>query len=533
MKHLFLLAMLSISQVYAQTWEETQKVTSSDGAQGDIFGVSIYADGNYMIVGALSEKEDASGTNTLTEAGSAYIYEKDLDGNWNEVQKIVASDRAAGDKFGNSVSIYGDYIIVGASLEREDASGGNTLNYAGSAYIYEKDVDGNWNEVQKIVASDRALFDHFGTSVAIFNDYAIIGAYFEDEDATGNNTLADSGSIYVFERDAEGVWNEVQKIVASDRESGAYFGYSVSVNGDYLIAGAYREDKDVAGGNSLSNAGAAYIFKRDAGGVWNEVQKLVASDRGVEDNFGFVVAIEEDFAIVSAYREDEDISGGNTLNEAGAAYIFEKDVTGTWNEVRKLVASDRNANDEFGFSVSIGENYAIVGAQNEDDDASGGNAMIQAGSAYIFERNASGIWNQMQKIVASDRFGSTFFGSSCFIAENYAVIGARLAGVDGISQVGAVYSFQLSPPLSVLKNDSNPLFKVYPNPSNGKFMLDFDTSYDNIKIEITNIMGQKTFSKHYQNTDFIDVEIKGKSGIYFVNVTTTAGNKKTLKVLKK
>ncbi|MBN4065968.1 FG-GAP repeat protein, partial [Candidatus Amoebophilus asiaticus] len=160
-------------------------------------------------------------------------------GNWSEVQKITASDRGVADYFGISLCISGDYAIVGAFWEDEDTSGANTIGNAGSAYIFERDGTGNWNQVQKIVASDRASWDQFGHRVSISGNYAMVGANLEDEDASGADSLGQAGSAYIFERDGSGNWNQVQKITASDREANDRFGYSVSISGNYASVGAY------------------------------------------------------------------------------------------------------------------------------------------------------------------------------------------------------------------------------------------------------------------------------------------------------
>ena len=173
---------------------------------------------------------------------------------------------------------------------------------------------------QTITNSDRAAGDEFGRSVAISGDYAIIGAYLEDEDASGDNTRADAGSAYIFKRNA-GTWSLQQKIVASDRTAGDYFGWSVAISGDYAIVGAYDEDEDDAGANTLSDAGSAYIFNRN-GTTWSQQQKIVASDRAAGDQFGWSVAISGDYAILGAFSEDHDAAGANTLSGAGSAYIF-------------------------------------------------------------------------------------------------------------------------------------------------------------------------------------------------------------------
>ncbi|TAL57710.1 MAG: T9SS type A sorting domain-containing protein [Bacteroidetes bacterium] len=264
----------------------------------------------------------SSGTK-LTDAGAAYIFER-VAGVWTQTQKIVASDRAASDNFGYSVSISGNYAVVSANMEDEDAAGGNTANAAGSAYIFER-VAGVWTQAQKLVASDRAASDNFGRSVSISGDYAIVGAELEDEDAAGSNTILSSGSAYIFERVA-GVWTQAQKIVASDRATIDFFGVSVSISGNFAIAGAFRDDEDASGGNTKDAAGSSYIFERVAG-VWTQVQKIDAFDRDFSDEFGFSVGISPPYAIVGAWLQDYDASGGASISNGGAAYVFGDVVT--------------------------------------------------------------------------------------------------------------------------------------------------------------------------------------------------------------
>ena len=163
--------------------------------------------------------------------------------------------------------------------------------------------------------------------------------------------------------------SESAKLTASDGDFEDYFGYSVSISGDSVVVGAYRDD------DSGINSGSAYIFERDAKGTWTEVQKLTASDGAAEDSFGYIVSISGDSVVVGAYRDDD--SGINS----GSAYIFERDAKGTWTEVQKLTASDGAAEDSFGYSVSISGERVVVGAVYDDENSN------SSGSAYIFERD--------------------------------------------------------------------------------------------------------------------------------------------------
>ena len=148
------------------SWDEQLKIRASDAGSNDSFGGKAAISGNYAIVGA--EYNDAGGSNS----GAAYIFKKsDSDETWSQQIKLVASDPAVNDRFGSSVSISGNYAIVGAKWD-DDAD-----TDSGSAYIFKKnDNDETWSQQMKLVASDAADNDRFGQSVSIYGNYAIIGA---------------------------------------------------------------------------------------------------------------------------------------------------------------------------------------------------------------------------------------------------------------------------------------------------------------------------------------------------------------------
>jgi hypothetical protein len=416
---------------------------------------------------------------------------------------------------------------VGASQDDEDATGGNPIFSSGSAYIY-KNTAGTWTEVQKIVASDRGAADYFGNSVAISGDYAIVGAYEDEEDQSGGNFIFSAGSAYIYKNTA-GTWSQVQKIVASDRGIDDWFGLRVAISGDYAIVGAIRESEDTTGGNTLSNAGSAYIFKNTTG-TWTEVQKIVSSDRGEYDNFGMSVAISGDFAIVGADEEDEDAIGGNPIFSSGSAYIF-KNTAGTWTEVQKIVASDREEGDYFGYSVDILGDYVIVGAYGDEEDAIGGNNIFLSGSAYIF-KNSAGTWSQVQKIVASDRGYSDYYGNSVAISGQYAIVGAYeeqedTTGGNTLGDAGSAYIYKNeSLTVGMLENSFGDLLSVYPNPSKGNFTIDLGGVYKHTQISITDLSGKLIESKNTTQSQVLNLTIKEPAGFYIV--TVQADNKKAV-----
>jgi len=372
---------------------EDAKLTASDAAASNRFGFSVSISGDTAIVGAFGDDDAGS------FSGSAYVFEKDsVTGIWNQVAKLTASDAAADDRFGVSVSISGDTAIVGAFGDDDAGS------FSGSAYVFEKDsVTGIWNQVAKLTASDAAAFDSFGFSVSISGDTAIVSADLDDDACLPTiNQSCNSGSAYVFTRSGT-TWTQQAKLTASDAAAGDLFGFSVSISRDTAIVGS-RFNDDVP-----NNSGSAYVFTR-SGTTWTQQAKLTASDAAAEDNFGVSVSILGDTAIVGAAFNDD------VPNNSGSAYVFTRSGT-TWTQQAKLIASDAAAGDQFSFSVSISVDAAIVGAAFNDD------AGTSSGSAYVFTRSGT-IWTQQAKLTSSDAAAFDEFGVSVSISGDTAIVGA-------------------------------------------------------------------------------------------------------------
>jgi hypothetical protein len=289
--------------------------------------------------------------------------------------------------------------------------------------------------VAKLTASDAGDGDRFGYSVSISDDTIVVGAPWEQGSAG-----YDRGSAYIFTRNEGGAdnWGQVAKLLASDEQSYAYFGYSVAISGDTVVVGAFRD------GASDSERGAAYVFARNEGGTadnWGEVIKLTASDAANGDRFGNAVAISGDTIVVGAYWED-----GWMMDDRGAAYVFERNEDGAdnWGEVKKLLASDMVAGDEFGKSVAISVDTVVVGADMED----AGGYIPNRGVAYIFERNEEGsdTWGQVTKLTASGAAMNDYFGHSVSISDDTVIVGAygKKGGPFSPNQ-GAAYVFSLQP----------------------------------------------------------------------------------------
>ncbi len=440
-----LLVMVSSCFALQGQWRQLEKIVAEDRGVNNLFGSSVSVSGDYAIVGAYQNSEDESGNNFLGASGAAYIYKKDESGNWSQIQKIVASDRATSDRFGNSVAIYGDYAVVGAWFKNGEDLGGGTLLASGAAYIFKNDGSNNWMQIKKLVSVPQAQNDFFGQSVAIHEDYVIVGS-------PGDDSFA--GVAYLYKNDGSDNWTSAGQIKSSDISSGDRFGNAVAIHGDYVLVGAFEEEHSVGGGSTLSESGSAYIFKNSGSDTWFQTQKIVASDRSSSDRFGRSVSISGDYAIVGAANKTIVDASGGSLTFAGAAYIFKKDDSDVWAEDKKLVASDFNASDRFGWSVAISDTYAIVGAHLESEDESGNNTISKSGSIYIFKNEGLNTWSQEAKMTVADRNEEDEFGISVAMSDRQVIVGAHQEDEDQseentIDDGGAAYFFQYKDPQSI------------------------------------------------------------------------------------
>jgi len=399
------------------------KLSVSDKAVGDYLGFSVSISGDVVVVGA--RYADPGGTG---DAGAAYVFVKP-GGGWagmTQTARLTASDKAASDSFGYSVSISGDVVVVGAHY----ADPGGT-NAAGAAYVFIK-PGGGWadmTQTAKLTASDKAAEDQFGFSVSISGDVVVVGAYYADPGGTSN-----AGASYVFVKPGGG-WTDMTqtaRLTASDKAAGDYFGFSVSISGDVVVVGALYADP-----GGTSNAGASYVFVKPGGGWADMTQtaRLTASYKAAGDEFGFSVSISADVVVVGAPYADPGGTGS-----AGAAYVFAKP-GGGWadmTQTARLTASDKAAGDYFGYSVAVSGDVVVVGALFADPGGTG-----DAGASYIFAEPGVGWANMTQtaKLTASDKAVEDYFGFSVSIIGDVVVVGAILADPGGTSNAGTAYVF--------------------------------------------------------------------------------------------
>lgn len=325
------------------------KLAPTDLNNNDFFGYSIGMDNDRLIVGA-NHRQEARVFKRYSALGNQNA--------WFQQKTLTGSGVAGGDNFGAAVDISGDWAIVGSPYD-DNARGGD----AGSAYLFQW-TGSDWLQRDKIMASDGAVGDIFGTAVALDGDYAVVGAPHDN-----NQKGADAGSIYVFRRNGTD-WIQDAKLIASDGAAGDRFGSAVAIWGAYILGGAYYDDNARGG-----NAGGAYFYMRN-GSSYAQKNKLIADDGAAGDQFGRSVALTDYFAVIGAPYSDHS-AGAN----AGAAYVYYRSED-QLVYVEKRIASDGAAGDLFGYSAAIDGDYAVFGSLYDDNSVG-----RDAGSAYVFEKS--------------------------------------------------------------------------------------------------------------------------------------------------
>jgi hypothetical protein len=438
-RKLLIWATLSLFFVFAfggRTFAITKaKLFAPDGVADDKFGLSVAIDGNVLVVGA-PYRDDANGSNV----GSAYVFEWNSTAlQWDPVDQLFADNGAAGDNFGSSVAISGDFIMVGAPNKKALINDSEVP--VGAVYVFQRNsTTSQWDQVQNILGHTpppyASLGESFGFSLSMDADVAVVGAVFATGPEVGDPpqppqlTKRYTGAAYVFRYNVyTDTWVEEQMFLPPDAAKYDFVGFSVSAFGDRALVGAPNFDN-----NNVTASGAAFVYHYNLlAETWEEEATLFAYDGTSDAQLGLSVSIYDNLAVVGAPLDEFNVT--NT----GSAYVFQyNSLTETWgvedpNEPQKLLASDREYGDFFGGAVSIDWDKILVGASNDDGN----------GSGYLYQWNGSE-WVEQQKFFADDGSAGDYFGRPLALSGDVAVFGA-LNDDDHGTNSGAVYVFMPSP----------------------------------------------------------------------------------------
>jgi len=406
-KHIIFLFVIVLFLATSSYALDEVKICPAEHHAGDMFGTAVAVDGDYMVVGAIGYDvgEDQN-------VGSAYVFHWDGD-EWIEQTRIQLDDRSGSDNFGAAVDIAGDYIIVGAP--NEDPGGEDN---AGSAWIYMRNGQ-NWDFQAQIVSRNPFPNENFGAAVVINGNMAVVGS-------------AGSDTSCVYARDGAN-WDHTYRTLS--QQVGAGYGDFISMHGNSYVISGYN--LSVSG-----QAGAGQAFVNIFDGQNLALQGIINSSTPTTNgHFGWDCSIFGDILLVGA-------SGDSIVDVyQGAAYIFERNA-GNWSRTDKLF-SDVEPGDGYGKGVAINNDYAVIGAPDNDAQE-----IANSGIVFLFESD-EGNWNELGSIVPDDAHENMHFGQNLALSDTLIFSGCPDATVEGSAGAGAVYMFVVNSPPAVTVIDPN------------------------------------------------------------------------------
>lgn len=440
---------------------------------GDRFGNVVKIQDDLIVASAPNQGFDQDGLNPLPNSGAAWIFQKQTNV-WTQIQKLVGwgQDANVSDQFGFSVISHGPIAAISAPSHAYDQDGNNYQVRKGAVYIWENE-GGNWLFRQKLSPPASSVLKSepsFGYGMALNDDMIVIGDYknrFSTD--TGNN----NGSAYVWMRDkAPGAptrfINRFELIpTGTQNTQGGNYGFSVAINdiGDIII-GSPTHSLDSANLNPITDAGAAYIFRRVSNN-WTFLQKIVVgtqnagnnypagSVRNASDQFGYAVTGGEDYFVIGSPYRDLDGYGTNPIADAGGAYVFKLNNSNLYEQVQVLTqySSYTPANFYRGSSVSTSGSFYIVGNVGDAYNISNSDYKIRAGAVEVWKFDESG-WHFIQKLTAelgSTRIANGYFGASVKVLDDLIIVGHKGATVSGITNAGEVLVYKWNGLLNIFE----------------------------------------------------------------------------------
>jgi hypothetical protein len=449
-----------------------------DGASARI-GDAVVSSGSAWTSGLLSLGDNAIEIDVSAPGQAIRSYTLHV---WRAHQEayLKASNTGTEDRFGESIAIAGDTLVIGAPGEASGVSGvdasalwqaDDSAANSGAVYVFVR-RDGTWSQEAYLKASDTRAGAAFGSSVAIAGDTLVIGApggalagngasYASAASGGANGVLtaasagssapaatsgggnavtaasvgpnafaALSGAAYVFVR-SEGVWSQTASLSPSLGADGSVpqqFGARVAIADDTLAISAHGSSQDgTASARSMSAAGAVYVFER-TGASWQEQTALAADGGRQAPLFGVSLAMTSDLIAIGS--PGESASSASDESSGDAAYVFERSGS-TWSELVRLPGPPDQPQASFGCSVGISGDRLVVGAATENSAAVGVNpaalgsdqTAAASGAAYVFTR-AGADWTEEAYLKASAARADDQFGASVAIAGDNLVVTA-------------------------------------------------------------------------------------------------------------
>ena len=377
-------------------------LTKAVPQEGDYFGNSVSISGRIVVVGAWFDDLGDE------DAGASYVFDFDAPNPDLPVAVLGNPVEDSADQFGAAVAITGDIVVVGSPESNSGASG------SGEVSIHDLADPSPTVAMATLINPTPKVDDHFGNAVSASGSLVVVAAVDDDLGAI------DSGCVHVFDTANEGDVGWVATIPNPTPAVGDGFGNAIAVSGDRLVVGVSGYD---SGG---SNSGRAYVFDLSSPTSEDPVAILENPTPGAEDRFGHSVAISGDLVVVSSAMDD-----GGAVN-AGVAYVYDLSGPSPAVPLHTFLNPLPEVDDFFGDSVSISGDRVAVGASGDNL------AAPSAGTVYVFDLTSPSPTVPINTLIRPSAATGDEFGATVSVSGAWVSVGAK--GADGS---GRVYSFDL------------------------------------------------------------------------------------------
>ncbi len=512
--------------VYRRTkdghWSGTQKITEPVRYKYDRFGWAIAVQGNVLAIGAPYNGYDTANSNYIYLSGCVYLFEYDNSGKWVYRSKIIAPNRTVGAVFGWAVDIDDSVMAITAS----DGYLMNNEGPFGVTYIYLKESNGDWKYDTSFTGSNIGRFDRFGEAIVLKGNKLLVSS--ADQEIQENGiSFRNAGAAYYFEKDQQGKWKEVQKIVASEPDSLSRFSGAMDMSDSFCVIGSYNE-KLISGTDTVPGSGAARLFRR-SGDFWEETDVLRMESKNSFQYFGDDVAIRNNVVFIGARNI------GTSFPQTGMGKVFRYELntsSASWELKQEVLPKGDYPMAHFGGAIACDGQHLIIGASFSRYDSTGQNLIPYSGACYIF-RPACDLDTTVDRngvvLQVKEQEGATYQWLNC--DSNYKEIHTAQLRAFGLNSKYSNVAVKISRGFCVDTSNCHRIvsswsdindqqkFEVYPNPAKDLLFVRLNRSYGTIYASIMDICGREISSGMYSNvSDFIMHTNNLQKGHYLLSI---------------
>lgn len=408
--------LLLLTMAWASPDGHGQVFEAQTGEADAWFGGAVDLEGGRLVVGGRQAVVDGEAR------GAADLFVLRADGSWVHGGGLLPPDGAKSDQFGCAVALAGDQVLVGARGDDLELPPLPPWKDVGSVSVFERDASGAWVRVQLLQPGDLGPAKQFGHALAVDGDRLVVGARWD------NPFGILSGSAYVFERDADGLWTQQAKLVAPGGAPEDQFGSAVSLDGELLAVGAPSHD------GPPKNAGAVHVFRLDDAGTWQPEVTLQRSGAQLGDNLGSAVHLRDGLLAAGV------LFGDGAATDGGSVATWIDSGADGWLEGPELTAGDGQEDDRFGHALAGDGRLLAVGAERRDDPAT------NTGAVYLFARLGGGPLVQVAVLTAPSPALGDRFGSALALEGGQLLVGARFADTRAAVNGGQAFLVTLTGP---------------------------------------------------------------------------------------